>query len=51
MKLVTFTWSVTVSVPDDFKEANPKQYLDALHDAWLQVQEGNGELTDLQDEP
>lgn len=50
MKLVTFTWSVTVAVPDDFDEKNPAQYLKALDSAWLDVQKGQGELTDLQDE-
>lgn len=50
MKLATFTWSWTVSVPDDFDEYNAEQFRQARHAAYLNVQENEGDLTDLQDE-
>ncbi len=50
MKLATFTWSITIEVPDDFddKYENDK-FREARNSAYLNIQKGDGELTDLQD--
>lgn len=45
--LLTFTWSVVIKVPDTFDSLDEKQYRAALTDAWLNVQQGDGELTDF----
>lgn len=50
MKLLTFTWSVSIEAPDTFDGNNPSDVEVALKAAWLQVQEGDGELTDEQEE-
>lgn len=52
MKLATFTWCVTVKVPDDFDEFNAEAFKKARHEAYLNVQENDGDiLDDLRNEP
>ena len=50
VKTATFTWTVTVEVRDDFDKENPKHLSQALHDAWMEVHESRGELTDENEE-
>lgn len=50
MKLVTFVWSVSIEAPDSFDSENPKQVRELRHDAWMNVQESDGDLTDEQPE-
>ena len=45
-KTATFTWTVTVEVRDDFDKDDPQHFKRALHDAWLEVHETYGQLTD-----
>jgi hypothetical protein len=52
MKLATFVWSVTIQVPNDFTdwpetEKDNEVYKKALSDAWLEVHERDGEVTDV----
>ncbi len=47
MKLATFAWSWTVSVPDDFNEEDNTHFSNARHSAFLNVQERDGEITDI----
>jgi len=49
-KIATFTWTVTVDVRDDFDSEDPEHFKVALNEAWMNVHENNGELTDEQDE-
>ncbi len=49
-KLVTFAWSMTVEVPDDFDEFDNETYRAALDDAWDRLQKSDAILTDEQDE-
>lgn len=49
-KLVTFTWSATVEVPDDFDEYDKSAHDLALDAAWNCLHRSDGMLTDEQDE-
>ncbi len=56
MKFATFAWSWTVEVPDDFtedinlfKQDEYERFTKARYEAFLNVQERDGDLTDLQD--
>lgn len=53
MKYATFTWSTTVKVPDSFpalEDAYDKvEIWPARHEAWNNVHESDGELTDIED--
>lgn len=46
MKTATFTWTVNVDVREDFDQNNPDHVKIARREAWLNVHESNGELTD-----
>lgn len=45
MKTATFTWSATVEVVGNFDDTNEEQVANARHDAYMQIQESDGELT------
>lgn len=51
----TFTWTVTVDVPDDFSfccinEKEERQFAQARHDAYLQLQETDGRIETVEDD-
>jgi len=49
-KVATFQWTVTVEVPNDLDLNNEKHMSEARHDAYLQVQENNSDLIEIDDE-
>lgn len=49
-KLVTFTWAITVEVPEDFSELDIYHVQKARHEAYSNVQESDGKLTDVQEQ-
>jgi len=48
MRILTFTWSISIEADDNFDENNREQLDEALRDAWQQVQMNECELTDNQ---
>jgi uncharacterized protein YciI len=44
MQILRFEWQVGIEVPNDFDKDDEAQWQAALHKAWLQVQEKDGEL-------
>jgi hypothetical protein len=46
IKTVTFTWSTTIEVSDDFDTQDEQMIAEARRAAWMNVQESDGELTD-----
>jgi hypothetical protein len=49
-KTATFTWTVTVDIRDDFDSEDPERFQAARREAWMNVHESTGELTDEEDE-
>ena len=47
MKLVTFTWSRTIELPDDFNPENRLEFIEAEMKAHAELIDEEGEITEI----
>ena len=49
MKLVTFVWSRTIELPDNFNPENRLEFIEAEMKAHAELIDEEGEITDIQE--